>query len=185
MKSMFRSDVCNLIQADSYRWGVLALVEAIGPPGASIGAGFVRNLVWDHLHGRVSDCREEDVDVLYFDPERLDPAYEMEFEAILSAANPALSWEVRNQARMHTRNGDQPYRSVDDAMRHWPETATAIAASRHGTTCKLSAPCGLHDLTNMILRPTSLKDHKLKMFHDRVASKNWLSRWPMLTVHSC
>lgn len=37
---------------------------------------------------------------------------------------------LRNQEQMHIRNGDQPYSSALDAMRYWPETATAVATRR-------------------------------------------------------
>ncbi|MRE47150.1 hypothetical protein GII66_24395, partial [Escherichia coli] len=40
---------------------------------------------------------------------------------------PSLDWSVKNQARMHQRNGDYPYTSTRNALLHWPETATAIA----------------------------------------------------------
>jgi len=179
------SDIAALIKADTRRWAALAFVEALGLPEGSIGAGFVRNLVWDHLHGRVSDCRDEDIDVLFYDPMRRERAYETELEGRLRTAAPDLSWSVRNQARMHERNKDRPYRSVEDAMRFWTETATAVAVSREGATCTLSAPFGLDDLTGLILRPTSLREDKLVAFHDRIASKNWLKRWPRLTVHPC
>lgn len=179
---MRHRDIADLIQSDATRWAALAAVEELDLPEGCIGAGFVRNLIWDHLHGRVSDCRIEDVDVLYFDPENLDRAREAELESILLSSVPNLSWSVRNQARMHGRNNDQPYHSVAGAMSHWPETATAIAAARRGATCEIIAPHGTGDLADLILRPTSLRLDKVALFHERIASKGWLTRWPMLTI---
>jgi hypothetical protein len=46
----------------------------------------------------------------------------------LRARDDALGWSVKNQARMHERNADRPYRSASDAMMHSPETATAVGA---------------------------------------------------------
>ncbi|RVV98606.1 nucleotidyltransferase family protein [Mesobaculum littorinae] len=175
-------DIAALIRADAQRWTALAAVEALGLPQGCIGAGFVRNLVWDHLHGRASDCRDADVDVLFFDPGRPSRDYEAELESRLATAVPGLSWSVRNQARMHERNGDLPYTSVADAMRFWPETATAIAVSRAGGTCRIAAPFGLHDLRGLVLRPTSSDARKVAAFRARIAAKGWLDRWPRLSV---
>ena len=183
MKKLHDCETSDLIQADKLRWEALGAVEELELPEGSIGAGFVRNLVWNHLHGRTSDCRNEDVDVLFFHPERLDRDYETELGEQLMKTAPHLSWSVRNQARMHHRNGDRPYSSVEDAMRFWPETATAVAVSRAGETCHISAPFGLQDLWRMVLRPTSSADHKVAAFEQRITSKNWLNRWPMLSVH--
>jgi uncharacterized protein len=177
--------ISRLIQDDSLRWEALLVVEKLRLPGGCIGAGFVRNLVWDHFHGRVSDCRHEDVDVLYYDPGRVRREQEEEFESILTAAIPELSWSVRNQARMHVRNNDLPYSSVDDAMSFWPETATAVAVAREGSTCRISAPYGLDDLMGLILRPTSLREDKVALFHERISSKDWMVRWPKLTHSEC
>lgn len=149
-------------------------------PQGCIGAGFVRNLVWDHLHGRRSDCRDEDVDVPWFGPAR--PDADAALEARLRAAMPDLRWSVRNQARMHLRNGDAPYGSVIDAMRAWPETATAIAAAREGQACRVLAPFGLADLEGMILRPASAAPAKRAAFEQRLHSRGWAARWPMVRI---
>ena len=53
----------------------------------------------------------------------------------------------------YERNGDAPYRKTDDAIRCWPETATAIAARLSGTRVEVLAPHGVHDLVNLIVRP--------------------------------
>ncbi len=67
-------------------------------------------------------------------------------------------------------------------MRSWPETATAVAAKRVGECCEIIAPFGLDDLVRMILRPTSARPNKLKAFEARVGKKQWLSRWPQVTL---
>lgn len=167
---------------DPPRWKALALVEALHLPQGCMGAGFVCNLVWDHLHGQTRDCREEDLDVLYYDPSVTDPGFDAEIEENLRASAPDFDWSVKNQARMHLRNNDAPYTSVEDAMRFWPETATAVAATRSGSNCNLIAPFGLHDLDNLILRPTSAMPRKIAAFHKRIRTKNWRERWPNLQL---
>jgi uncharacterized protein len=173
-------DIALLLRQDARRWRALGLVAALDLPGGCIGAGFVRNLVWDHLHKRASDCRATDVDVLYFDRAETRATRDAGIEARLRAAAPDLRWSVKNQARMHLRNGDLPYASVAQAMRHWPETATAVAAWRRDEDCLILAPFGVVDLVGMVLRPTSAA--KRRAFETRLASKRWLSRWPRLRV---
>lgn len=173
-----------LLRADPLRWQALGLVADLALPQGCIGAGFVRNLVWDHLHGHQSDCRAEDVDVLWFDPARATPDHDAALEHRLGAAAPGLRWSVRNQARMHLRNGDAPYTSVIDAMRAWPETATALAAARDGAGCQILAPFGLEDLVAMRLRPTSAAPGKRAAFQDRLRSRRWAARWPLVQILS-
>lgn len=177
-----QSLLIKLIKADQARWRALEIVETLGVETACIGAGFVRNLVWDYLHHRTSDCRPFDLDVLWFDRDRVDPKIDSELERRLNSVDPSFDWSVKNQARMHLRNDDPPYQSVADAMRYWPETATAIAARRIGDTCEIIAPFGVHDLMNIILRPTSSQPHKLRAFEVRQEKKEWTSRWPEVRI---
>ncbi len=176
--------ITNLLKRDHIRWHALGLVEALDLPQGCIGAGFVRNLVWDNFHGDARDCRKEDLDVLFYDKSIIDAAYDAEIEAILRENAPDLSWSVRNQARMHLRNNDVAYTSVEDAMRFWPETATAVAAMRSGNDCIIIAPFGLSDLDRLILRPTSAVPHKITSFHARIEAKNWRTKWPRVKVLS-
>ena len=182
MPPLTDADIVALLRADDRRWQALGLVERLALPQGCIGAGFIRNLVWDQLHGRLSDCRDEDVDVLWFDPARATPDHDAALEDRLRAAAPDLRWSVRNQARMHLRNCDPPYPSVAGAMRAWPETATAIAAAREGASCHIIAPFGLADLGQLSLRPTSPAPAKRAAFADRLHSRGWRDRWPMVRV---
>ena len=85
---------------------------------------------------------------------------------------------------MHLRNGDRPYTSATDAMRHWPETATAVAV-RLGADDRIevAAPFGLDDLFDLIVRPTArFQGEKRQAYLDRLRAKNWLATWPDLTI---
>lgn len=174
--------VSDLLMKDPRRWHAMGLVEALGLPQGCIGAGFVRNLVWDHCHEGVQDCRQEDIDVLFYDQSVTDAGYDAKIEAALQKNAPDLKWSVKNQARMHLRNEDAPYLSVEDAMRFWPETATAVAAMRSSNHCIIIAPFGLLDLQKLILRPTSTAPHKVAAFRARVIGKGWQTRWPKVQV---
>lgn len=174
--------IISLIKQDPIRWHALDVLAQSNLHSAWIGAGFVRNLVWDHFHGQKSDCRTTDLDVLWFDIDNTLPEIDMELEEHLRTLDPSFNWSVKNQARMHIRNHDTPYIDVIDAMRHWPETATAIATQRQMNSCHLIAPFGYDDISGMVLRPTSRLPHKLTAFRDRIESKQWQTRWPKLTI---
>jgi hypothetical protein len=158
----------------------LAALARLGLPDAWVGAGMLRNAAWDALHG-FAPSPPTDVDVVWRDPS--DPSRETErgVEAALAALEPGLPWQARNQARMHERNGDAPYRSTADAAARWPETATAVLA-RLGADGRLevAAPWGLDDLVGLVLRRTP--GAPAALFARRVAEKRWLERWPGLRL---
>ena len=161
----------------------LEAVAVLGLPDCWIGAGFARAPVWDALHGYAEPTPLADIDVVFFDPEsgreREGPS-----EAALNQARPGLPWSVRNQARMHLRNDDPPYRDTSDALAHWLETATAVALRLDGEcNVALLAPLGLDDLLGLRVRPTPhARAHKLEAYRERLRRKGWAERWPKLTV---
>ena len=83
---------------------------------------------------------------------------------------------VTNQARMHERNGHAPYRDLADALAHWPETATAIAARLGPGGVEILAPHGLADLLALIARPTPAYRAKPGPVLARIAAKGWAAR---------
>jgi uncharacterized protein len=177
-----------ILSADTLRCHALDLVHSLGLPDCWIGAGFIRNAVWDNLHGKVAFRPIGDVDVLWFDRERTDASEDRKLEATLCAMASSIDWSVKNQARMHRRNDDPPYASVIDAMRRWPETATAVAARQaRSAGYEIAAPFGLEDLFTLVLRPTPrFTGEKYLIFRDRVRTKRWLETWPLLRVQdSC
>jgi hypothetical protein len=58
-----------------------------------------------------------DIDVIYFDSADVSRETEQEIDDRLDQLFPGQRFSVKNQARMHLRNGDSPYRSSADAMR--------------------------------------------------------------------
>lgn len=173
-----------MLSADPVRSRILALVQSMRLPDCWVGAGFLRNAVWDRLHGRPTSTPSGDVDVLWFDPERADLSEDRAIETGLRALDPSVDWSVKNQGRMHLRNGDAPYASAVEAMRHWPDTATAVAARRTAQAgYEFAAPFGLDDLFNLVVRPTPrFRDDKHGIYLDRVRRKGWLGTWPLLRM---
>lgn len=149
-----------------------------------IGAGFVRNAVWDRLHGFTEPTPLKDIDFIYFDPDRLDADFDKAIEHQLLNIAPGLPWSVRNQARMHVRNDDRPYTSCEDAVAHWLETPTCVAVLLDkNEELSLIAPHGVEDLFNFDVRPTPSGLRKPEIYAERIQTKNWTEIWPKLTIH--
>lgn len=173
-----------IIAADPLRLRILQLVRELGLPDCWVAAGFVRSAVWDHLHQRPCSPLPEDIDVIWFDSECLSAQRDVDLESTLKSREGSLNWSVKNQARMHLRNADPPYRSAAQAMTCWPETATAIGVRLDANgTVEVSAPLGLDDLFNLVVRPTArFCDEKRHVYQARVRAKGWLQTWPGLSV---
>ena len=175
--------VVAVIAADLEAMTELAALRTLGLPDAWLAAGFVRNRVWDHLSGIVPAHPQSDVDVVYFDTADPDGARESEHETALRKLVPRTPWQVRNQARMHLRHGDAPYRDVADGMRRWLETATAVGVRLAADgRIEMLAPYGPGDLLGLVCRPTAAGRERPDAYRARVEGKRWRTRWPRLTV---
>ena len=173
-----------LIASDHARMRVLRLVKDLALADCWVAAGFVRSAVWDYQHRHDTSPLPDDVDVVWYDKEATASERDTALEAALRSQDESLAWSVKNQARMHLRNDDRPYRSATDAMRHWPETATAVAV-RLGQqdVVEVAAPFGLDDLFNLVVRPTPrFMTDKRSIYLDRVRAKNWQATWPKLRI---
>ncbi|PKH06643.1 nucleotidyltransferase family protein [Moritella sp. Urea-trap-13] len=171
--------IITLIEKDELRVKALDCVQQFNLPHCYLAAGFVRNLVWDHLHQKSVSTPLNDVDVIYFDETEPNPENDKLIESKLSALMPELNWEVRNQAIMHKRNGDKPYLSIIDAMSYWPEKETAIAIRKlNNDKYECISAFGFESLFN--LQVTHNPKRSLDIFSDRVTSKGWLEHWSKL-----
>ena len=177
------ADITDFIVHNPRMMRCLAVLAAHGPAGAWIGAGFVRNAVWDHLSGQDTEALPlADLDVVFHDSANATAEQDAAFEVALRIAAPDLPWSVRNQARMHERNGHRPYRDIADALAHWPETATAIAARLGQNGVEILAPFGVEDVLEMIIRPTPAFLTKQEIPLARLESKGWRKRWAGLRI---
>jgi hypothetical protein len=154
----------------------LATLALAGPPGAWIGAGFVRNAVWDALSGREPDVTGlDDLDVVHLGPAAPDTG----FEAALRSCR-RLPWSVKEQGAMAARHGHAPYPDLAAAVAHWPETATAVAARLAAGRLEVLAPHGVEDLLRLVVRPTPAHAADPSAVRARLAAKGWRARWPGL-----
>lgn len=165
--------------ADTSRMAALMALRSLHLPEAYLAAGFIRNLVWDRLHGYYPPTPLTDLDVIYFDPDDCREERDRNLEALLTEHLPA-PWSVKNQARMHHRNGDAPYTSTADAMSYWVEVETAVGVCLdQASEPVFCAPLGLSSLMagELTLNP---KRSKPDDFYQRLTTKQWLQRWPAL-----
>ena len=173
----------KLIHGDAWRVDILKAARTLALPDWAIGAGFVRSAVWDHLHGFTERSDLDDIDLIYFDPQDLSEDREKALDKKLQKAAPGIPWSVKNQARMHLRNEDPPYRSTEDALRHWLETPTAVAVRLEpDDRLTLLAPHGLDDLWAMRCRPTASGLRRQNEYSARMRAKDWPGRWPRVQV---
>jgi hypothetical protein len=176
-----RLEIAKFLECQPLILSILKQVEALSIEDCWIGAGLIRNAIWNHLHGRsVELLLDSDVDVVYWNLDDATPERDIAIQKHLFQEYADIPWSVHNQARMHERNGDAPYRNTEDAIRCWPETATAIAARLSGTHVEVLAPHGVEDLVNLIVRPTPAFARKQSIYSARISSKDWARRWPGL-----
>jgi len=180
---MNEQDIIKIIENDPWRMDVLRAVRSLDLPDWLIGAGFVRNPIWDNLHGYKKQTPLNDIDVAYFDQsdlsEEKESAYQDKLKEIIDA-----NWSVTNQARMaKINNQNKSYISTEDAIAHWPETATAIGVTllKNGRL-KLTAPYGIDDLNSLNLRMSPEFGDGKDAFEKRIIKKRWLLKWPKLKI---
>lgn len=171
--------IIRYIQSDHVRMEALRAINALELPDWYIAAGFVRNLIWDHQFDVETALR--DVDVIYYCPNNTSPERDLELEQCLDAIWPELPWSVKNQARMHQRNGDRPYLSSLDAMQFWPEKQTCIGARLHKNGTISLEHC--FDITLQFNGKINWNPRRdIRVFQDRIQQKGWLDNWPSLSV---
>lgn len=173
-------ELIAIIERDQWMIDVLRIVRDLGLNDCWIGAGFVRNKIWDVKH-RKPRTNLNDIDVIHFDKSYTNKEYDLEIENRLKRVDYNLNWSVKNQARMHLRNNDLPYANCEEAISFWPETATAVAIRlTPENQIECIAPYGLDDLFNLLIRPTPGFD--LKVYRERVTKKKWSEKWDQLEI---
>lgn len=176
----FNKDLFEIIARDKWMMETLGIVRDLGLHDCWIGAGFVRNKVWDLKHG-IKRSELNDIDVIYFDKLNCSRKDDLIIESRLKTVKPDMDWSVKNQARMHVRNDHSPYLDCNDAISYWPETATSIAVRLSGNgDIEVIAPYGLDDLFNLRVKPTPKAD--LGVYENRMQQKQWGQKWSKLII---
>jgi hypothetical protein len=179
-----------MVRSSSSLMAALREVRSLGLNSWCIGAGAVRSLVWDALHGYEQPSAMEDVDVVYFDDAAADAEQDADLERRLREAMPALRWEVTNQATVHDWFANHlgqavpPLRSLEEGVATWPEFATCVGVNLDDQeSIGVVAPHGLDDLFAMRVRHNPLRA-SVATYRQRVQSKRFGERWPLLSIHA-
>lgn len=174
----YRIKLIQILAEDKQIFEILSIVRTIQLNDCWVGAGCIRNKVWDVLHDQTAQ-QHNDVDVVFFDESDVSERLEKEIEAKLLEANKTFKWSVKNQARMHLRNHHSKYADTRNAISHWPETATAVAARLNvDDEIEILAPHGLDDLFDLVVRPTP--NFNPVVFQKRADDKQWEKQWKKL-----
>lgn len=159
----------------------------MGPPGACIAAGAIREVVWNTLTGKPTDVPSADLDVIYFDANEATDC-SVRYESRLTTTDPSKNWEVTNQAFVHrwlAQNYERetsPFECLLDGVRSWPEIATAVAVRiQSNDELEVLAPFGLGDLFSLVVRPNP-ECAITNAYAERVSEKGWARRWPELKI---
>lgn len=152
------------------------------------GAGAVRNLVWDHLHGFKTETPAEDVDLVFYDESNLSQELEQALSDRHTLAELSFNWAVVNRAGVHrwvksqAIQVGQPFRDLEEGIASWPDVATCVGVTLSDSEkVEIIAPYGLNDLFEMVVRwnPTRVSS---AVFAERVANKRFTERWPQVRV---
>lgn len=175
----------RIVLRDNYRMQCLFAVQALNLPQAYLAAGFLRNAIWDDIHGFTTPTPLNDVDVIYYNSSDTSKQADKDIERALMAVLPSARWQVKNQARMHLKHAHAAYKDCEEAISYWVEKETCVAIRLCGNDSRdkfdVLSPYGL--MSNMAgtisINP---RYPRRDVFTQRVISKNWLTTWPMLTL---
>ncbi len=172
---MTEQDILNLIERDEWMMKVILIASALNLPDWIIGAGFVRNKIWDHLSGNERQTVDtRDVDLVYFDPNGNDEKADEKLSEKLKEET-GIPWEVVNQYYAHKWNNLPPYTSTEDA------TAIGITLGRDNKL-KLFAPYGIGDLVGFVVRPNPNFRDGFERVKERIIQKKWQEKWSKITL---
>ncbi|RFP10608.1 MULTISPECIES: nucleotidyltransferase family protein [unclassified Duganella] len=187
--SSLEQRLLDLVRTSAELMAALSAARSLALDSWCIGAGAVRTLVWDALHGHAFATPLADVDLVYFAPDA-PPQRDAELEARLRQLMPGLEWEVTNQAHVHTwfmrEFGREvaPLLSLEEGVATWPEYATCIGVALAADgTIRVIAPHGLEDLFGLRVRHNPARADAGTYRH-RVVSKRFAQRWPLLAIES-
>ena len=181
----------EIARANSWFMDALATVRQLELAEWCIGAGAIRNLVWDTLHGKSLPSKLSDVDVAYFDLDDISQQHDQELQGRLLELLPSVPWEVTNQAGVHQwfeghfGHAVEPLGSLQEAVASWPEFATAVGISlSQDDSLRVIAPHGLEDLFAIVVRRNPVRV-SVETYRERVAQKRYPERWPRVKVVPC
>lgn len=180
MNTTLEVQLIKIITDDIWMVEILKIVRDLNLNDCWIGAGFVRNKIWDVKHQKKRTALN-DIDIIFFNNVKATKEEDLLIENHLKKLKPFINWSVKNQARMHLKNGHHKYTHCFNAISFWPETATTIAVRLNSkNNIEYIAPYGLIDLFNLVVRPTP--NFNLNIYNSRIKEKKWKDNWPKLII---
>ncbi len=187
-ENQHKLELKEIIYSNSWFMEILDAVRECAPPDWFVGAGIIRNIVWDYLQEYERPTPVRDIDVAYYDPDDLTPERDISIQRELTDCLPGIPWEVTNQAAVHLwyekvfGNAVPALTSIEEAISTWPETATCIGVRLLvNNELVIVAPYGLEDLFQMILRRNPKRVSK-EQFRRRVEERAPTEKWPKVRV---
>jgi hypothetical protein len=184
----FERRLGTMVRSSDNMMAALRAVRSLGLSSWCIGAGAVRSLVWDALHGFELPSAIDDVDVVYFDGSADGPGQDVCLEGRLLSVMPALLWEVTNQATVHHWFASHlgqvvpPLGSLEEGVATWPEFATCVGVNLdNNESIGVVAPNELDDLFGLRVRHNPLRA-SVDTYRQRVESKRFSERWPLVVM---
>lgn len=172
--------IIKIIESDPARMKALRAVQRLDLPDWLIGAGFVRNAIWDNVYNQTTKIN--DIDVVYFSKRSTSEDQDLVFEKQLKNIEPSFPWSVKNQARMHLRNKDQAYKDTLDAMQHWPEKQTSLGVMLDHNNIIIKHCFDLSFQFNGKINRNKKK--AIDVFENRIREKQWQKIWPSLQIET-
>jgi hypothetical protein len=186
-----RNELVEIIEGNSWFMDVLRAVRELPLSEWCIGAGVIRNIVWDHLHSYSTPSPLADADAAFFDLGDLGRERDYLLQAQLAREFPDVPWEVTNQAGVHLWFEEhfgypvEALQSLHEAVASWPETATSVGVRlTRSNAIEVFAPLGLDDLFGMIVRRNPKRVSEAT-YLKRIADKRYLERWPQVRIVGC
>jgi hypothetical protein len=184
--SSLTKQLIQICRSSSSLMAALRAVRDLNLSSWAIGAGAIRNTVWDHLHGFSNATAAQDIDVVFFDPENFSQERDQELSNELSKALSNVQWDVTNQAAVHLWYEEKfglpvaPLTSLQEGIATWPEFATCVGVCLcPDDQLDVIAPHGLDDLFSMVVRwnPTRVSSDT---YIQRVTQKAYPNSWPQV-----
>lgn len=177
----------SMVREDELLMSALLAARDVALPDWYIGAGVLRDFVWDRLHGH-SPLPPRDIDVAFFDANDLSRNRDIDAQRALESRLPGMPWEAVNQAAVHLWYGEvfgtpvEALSSCEAAIATWPETVTCVGVRLCADdSVAVCAPFGLEDLFGMIWRRNPARV-TIDEFERRLARKHVHERWERVRI---
>lgn len=175
VRAVFEEELCAIVASDPRRMAALRLVSELGLPQGAVAGEFVRSAVFDRIHRHPEWTQLRAIDVVYYDPERTDPAVDANVELELIARASRRPWRVRNLAGASPGAGD-----LASGLDVFPDTASAVAVrlGPRDTVELAAAPYDLEDLMAGVVRP--VEPGRAGELRRLVHTEKWRRRFPRI-----